>query len=236
MIGSKDFFFLGDSVMTEIGEISFIKLKDYPNYVHYLNAIKMSKKEIIREYEKLNEAENLNELIIELKRNSLFNIVNHILPDFSEAYHKVLEKIFVDKERLSEINPNNFNSLRKLVLDMHCLSEEKISTNEEIQEFDDLAKRLKQQDSHNDLKDIVSCVAAFNGYTYNEIADMTVYQLQLSFYRMAEIMNYNTTTLFATVSSEAKINDWSKSIDLYKEDSYHLNAKEAKNLEKLFGD
>ncbi|MBD4895286.1 hypothetical protein GUF81_06180, partial [Xanthomonas citri pv. citri] len=92
--------------------------------------------------------------------------------------------------------------LRKLILDMHCITEDKVVDNDELQEFHDISKSLKQQDSQSDLKDIVSCVAAFNGYTYEEISEMTMYQLYLSFYRMAEVMNYNTTTLFATVSPD----------------------------------
>lgn len=133
------------------------------------------------------------------------------------------------------IGKHNFPRLRKLILDMHCINEDKVVDNDELQEFHDISKSLKQQDSQSDLKDIVSCVAAFNGYTYEEISEMTMYQLYLSFYRMAEVMNYNTTTLFATVSPDVKVSDWSSHINLYKEESYHLSTKDAKNIEQLFG-
>ncbi|MFK8370350.1 hypothetical protein ACI702_19390, partial [Bacillus velezensis] len=115
-------------------------------------------------------------------------------------------------------------------------TEEKIVENDELQEFHDLNNQLKLQDSQNDLKDIASCVAAFNGYTYQEVADMTIYQLYLSYYRMGEIMNYNTSALFATVSADVKIGDWNSHVDMYKEEKHHLSTADAKNLEQLFGD
>ncbi|MEC5219929.1 hypothetical protein [Bacillus atrophaeus] len=232
----KDFFFLGKPINTEIGELDFIRLKEYPDYISALNMMKMSKKEIIREHSKFNEDGSLDALIIELKKRSLFDIVHSLLPEFSEAYFKVLSRVVKDPESLQTIDKKIFNNIRKLILDMHCLTEDKIIDNEELQEFHDISKTLKQQDSQNDLKDIASCVAAFNGYTYEEISEMTMYQLYLSYYRMSEVMNYNTSTLFATVSPDVKVGDWSNHVDLYKEETYHLDSKEAKNIEKLFGD
>ncbi|MCY8466873.1 hypothetical protein [Bacillus atrophaeus] len=232
----KDFFFLGKPINTEIGELDFIRLKEYPDYISALNMMKMSKKEIIREHSKFNEDGSLDALIIELKKRSLFDIVHSLLPEFSEAYFKVLSRVVKDPESLQTIDKKIFNNIRKLILDMHCLTEDKIIDNAELQEFHDISKTLKQQDSQNDLKDIASCVAAFNGYTYEEISEMTMYQLYLSYYRMSEVMNYNTSTLFATVSPDVKVGDWSNHVDLYKEETYHLDSKEAKNIEKLFGD
>lgn len=232
----KDFFFLGKPINTEIGELDFIRLKEYPDYISALNMMKMSKKEIIREHSKFNEDGSLDALIIELKKRSLFDIVHSLLPEFSEAYFKVLSRVVKDPESLQAIDKKIFNNIRKLIMDMHCLTEDKIIDNAELQEFHDISKTLKQQDSQNDLKDIASCVAAFNGYTYEEISEMTMYQLYLSYYRMSEVMNYNTSTLFATVSPDVKVGDWSNHVDLYKEETYHLDSKEAKNIEKLFGD
>ncbi|MCX2885991.1 hypothetical protein OQE43_16975 [Bacillus velezensis] len=232
----KDFFFLGRPINTEVGAIDFIHLRDYPEYISELNMMKMSKKEIIRNFSKINNDGSLNDLIIELKKNSLFKIVHDYLPEFNQAYFKVFSKVFVDKESLHLIDQRAFNNVRKLILEMHCLTEEKIVDNDELQEFHDLNNQLKLQNSQNDLKDIASCVAAFNGYTYQEVANMTIYQLYLSYYRMGEIMNYNTSALFATVSTDVKIGDWNSHVDMYREEKHHLSTADAKNLEQLFGD
>ncbi|ULN54907.1 hypothetical protein [Bacillus subtilis] len=231
----KDFFFLGKPIQTEIGEIDFIRLKDYPLYTKELSMLRMNKKSLIKEYSRFNEDGSLDPFIIEMKKRDLYEIVHSVLPDFHEAYFKVFSKVLINKDSLSLIGTHNFPRLRKLILDMHCITEDKVVDNDELQEFHDISKSLKQQDSQSDLKDIVSCVAAFNGYTYEEISEMTMYQLYLSFYRMAEVMNYNTTTLFATVSPDVKVSDWSSHINLYKEESYHLSTKDAKNIEQLFG-
>lgn len=230
----KQFYFLGRAVDTEIGKLNFIRLKDYPEYAIHLNAIKMSKKEILRHYKKHNINGELDQLIFDLNRSSLFNIVNNILPDFSDSYHAILTKIVENQESLTKINAENFNKIRLIIMDMHCLSEEEISENEEIQEFNDISKMLKS-DSQSELKDIVSCVAAFNGYDYEYIGNMTIYQLYLSYYRMAEIMNYNTSILFATVSPTTKLGDWSKYVDIYKTEDHHLSNEESNSLQKMFG-
>ncbi len=43
----KDFFFLGKPIQTEIGEIDFIRLKDYPLYTKELSMLRMNKKKVL---------------------------------------------------------------------------------------------------------------------------------------------------------------------------------------------
>lgn len=80
----KDFFFLGKPIQTEIGEIDFIRLKDYPLYTKELSMLRMNKKSLIKEYSRFNEDGSLDPFIIEMKKRDLYEIVHSVLPDFHE--------------------------------------------------------------------------------------------------------------------------------------------------------
>lgn len=110
---SQDLFILGIPVDTPIGKCHFLKMKDYNEYAAYLDLIKMSKNEIVYRYSQLNKSGELNNLIEEMKKLPLFDIVNQ-LPNFNEAYSEVFKKVFQNDTVFELIDRNNFNSIRKL--------------------------------------------------------------------------------------------------------------------------
>lgn len=130
---SQDLFILGIPVDTPIGKCHFLKMKDYNEYAAYLDLIKMSKNEIVYRYSQLNKSGELNNLIEEMKKLPLFDIVNQ-LPNFNEAYSEVFKKVFQNDTVFELIDRNNFNSIRKLFLEMHCLKEEKLAPTQKCNE------------------------------------------------------------------------------------------------------
>ncbi|MGG3628287.1 hypothetical protein ABES28_08590 [Bacillus licheniformis] len=235
---SQDLFILGIPVDTPIGKCHFLKMKDYNEYAAYLDLIKMSKNEIVYRYSQLNKSGELNNLIEEMKKLPLFDIVNQ-LPNFNEAYSEVFKKVFQNDTVFELIDRNNFNSIRKLFLEMHCLKEEKISPNPEVQRRIEQSKRLKQQEQEPlEVYDMISSIATFAGISYKEIAEMTLYQMYMTFYRISCFKDYDTAILFATVSPEAgkNIKHWSSHVDLFEEESHALSDEQVKNLKRLFQD
>ncbi|MCF7618662.1 hypothetical protein [Bacillus sonorensis] len=233
---SHELFILGIPVDTPIGKCHFLKMKDYNDYAAYLNLIKMSKNEIVYRYSQLNKNGELNELIEEMKKLPLFDIVNQ-LPNFNEAYSEVFQKVFQNEDIFKLIDRDNFISIRKLIIEMHCLKEEKISPNPEVQRRIEQSKRLKRQEQELlEVYDMISSIMAFTGVPYKEIAEMTMYQMYMTFYRIDRIKDYDTSILFATVSPEAgkNIKHWSEHVDLFEEESHALTDEQVKNLKRLF--
>ncbi|ASB89384.1 hypothetical protein OZL92_16750 [Bacillus sonorensis] len=233
---SQELFILGIPVDTPIGKCHFLKMKDYNDYAAYLNLIKMSKNEIVYRYSQLNKNGELNELIEEMKKLPLFDIVNQ-LPNFNEAYSEVFQKVFQNEGIFELIDRDNFISIRKLIIEMHCLKEEKISPNPEVQRRIEQSKRLKRQEQELlEVYDMISSIMAFTGVPYKEIAEMTMYQMYMTFYRIDRIKDYDTSILFATVSPEAgkNIKHWSEHVDLFEEESHALTDEQVKNLKRLF--
>ncbi|WP_299831219.1 hypothetical protein [uncultured Metabacillus sp.] len=227
MKNNPEFYILGEPIETEIGKCEFIKVKDFPDYFQELQFMSMSKEEIAYQYSKLNKKGEIDELIQRIKScTSIYEVVTNIdeLFELSQAYMKVFLRVF-EEESISKITKENFDELRKLILTMNCQKEDKINPNPEIQRALERSRRVKQQESENlTFSDIVTSIVGFNGLTYENIKEMTVYQLYMTFYRIAQIKGYDTSTLFATVATEKiNIESWSKHIEMFEEEKHTIS-------------
>lgn len=225
----KDFYILGLPIDTDIGQCEFIKVKEYPDYFADLQIMSLNKLHIIYKYHKINKNHEFDDVIQELEKLTLFEIVTGI-PELQTAYCRVFFKVFGNEEVLYKINNQNFDYYRKLVMDMNCVKEEAINPNPEIQRFIEKSKRVKQQENESlTFADIVSSVVGYNGLSYKDINEMTVYQLYMTFHRIAQIKGYDTSTLFATVSTEKiKIESWCKHINLFEEEKHAIEYNKFK--------
>lgn len=222
-----EFYILGLPIETEIGLVDFIKVKEYPDYYQELHLFSMSKEELIYRLSEVNKNGSLNELIELIKPLSLFQI-STMLPDLANAYYKIFTRVFNSEDSLSKINESNFDYYRKLIMRMNVLKEEKINPNPEIQRAIERSKRLKVAEGDRiTFADIVSSVVGYNGLSYKDINEFTLYQLYMTYYRIANIKNYDTSTLFATVSAEKiNIESWSKHIDLFEEEQHAFTVEQ----------
>lgn len=227
-----EFYILGLPIETEVGFCHFFKVKDYPNYFYDLQIFSWSKDELIYKYTEINKDGSLNEFISQLRNLTLFEIVTSIT-ELQTAYYNVFSKAFKDNdvtEVLEKINNENFSYLRNLIMKMNVLKEEKINPNPEIQRHLERSKRVKAKEAEKiTFADIVSSVVGFNGLSYADLNEFTIYQLYMTYYRIAQIKNYDTSTLFATVSTEKiSIENWSKHIDLFEEEQHTLTYDQFK--------
>ncbi|APA02230.1 MULTISPECIES: hypothetical protein [Bacillus] len=232
---SKDFFILGTPISTDIGECHFIRLKDYPQFVNDLSQMVKSKSEIIAEFQENNKFGQLDSLINDFNASTLLDIVN-VMDQLRASYQRVFAKVFNNPDAFQAVDEKNFYDIRKLILDMHCLKEKKVSKNSELEKFNKKSRALKQSENNYDFSDIVSCVVQFTGYSSAEVLELTLPQLHSHFFRGAAFLNSSAAIVLSTVSPEAakNIGSWSQHIDLFEEEKNYITKKEARNLEKLF--
>ncbi len=224
----KEFYILGLPIETEIGNCQFIKVKEYPDCFNDLQIISLSKSHLIYKYSQLNKGGLLNDFIKELEKLTLYEIAVNI-PELQESYYKVFTKVFGSEETLDFVNQDNFDYYRKLIMTMNCLKEEKINPNPEIQRALERSRRVKAMESEKfTFADMCSSVVGHNGLTYQSINEFTIYQLYITYYRIAQIKNYDTTTLFKTVSNDVKVDSWSKHINLFEEENHFVDYKKFK--------
>jgi hypothetical protein len=230
MMDIKEFYILGLPVETPIGSCNFLKVKEYPDYFMDLQILAMTKNHIVGKYIEINKDGSLDELVEELQNVDLFEIVFGI-PEIRDSYSRLFTKLFNDENAFANLTNENFAYYRKLIMTMSCMKEEIINPNPEIQRAIERSKRVKSREGDKlEFSDIVTSVVGHNGLTYDAINEFSVYQLYMTYYRIAQFKNYDTSTLFATVSSEkVNIESWSKHINLFEEEKHFMDYREFKN-------
>lgn len=228
MIDHQDFYILGIPIDTELGNVSFLRIKDYPDYILDLQVMSMSKLEIIHKYQNTNKNGQLDNMISVMRQMSLYQISVE-LPELRQAYYNVFLKVFGDEKPIGRIGEDNFEYYRKLIMNMNCMKEEVVNPNPEIQRAIERSKRVKSQE-HGKLtfSDICSSIVAYSSIGYKDLIDLTIYQLYMTFHRIGQFKNYDTSTLFATVSGDVNIDNWSKHIDLHEEEKHFISEDQFK--------
>lgn len=226
----KEFFILGLPIDVEnIGKAHFIKIKELPQFYLYQNVLTINKDKIIQMYKNQNMDEEAIDYFI--NQMSLYQWMMHF-PEFKELYSQLFKFVFKE-DVFDKVNEDNFDYLRQLIMDMNCVKEEKVNPNPEIQKWIDKSKKFKQNNEILTFEDIVTSVAVGTGYTYSYINNMTIYQFNLTFQRIGAFKGYDTSTLFATVSTEKiNIESWCKNIDLFEEEKYGITRSEFNKLKK----
>lgn len=229
----KEFYILGLPIQTPIGDAHFVKIKQLPDFSLYQNIITVNKDKIVAMYKQQDTYEDAIDYFI--NHMSLYQWIIKV-PEFKELYSQLFKFIFKE-DVFDKVDDSNFDYLRQLIMDMNCIKEEKINPNPEIQAWIDKSKKFKQNGEKITFEDIMTSVAVGTGYTYPYINNMTIYQFNLTFQRIGAFKQYDTSTLFSTVSSEKiNIESWCKNINLNEEEKHGMSRDEFNSLKgSVFG-
>jgi len=240
---SRDFYIFGEPIDTKFGKIRFLTYKEYLLNLSELSLISQNVLHLYYMYRKQFEKEkNSKELIEELnqyKKKNLYEIVlgtDYIL----EAYLKILLLVLDTNEYSDEefkividaifSTEEDFMYIRNMIMDMQVLTEDDVSPNEEIQKAIERSRRVKQHSSDKQsFVDIVTSITASTNNSFEDVCNMTVFQVYATYARISAIFNYNTTTLFATVAEKVSIEAWNKHINLFEKKTDTLTQEEFKS-------
>lgn len=219
----ESFFILGNSVETELGKIDFLKVKDYPTFFEHLVIVSFNKYRVAYNLAENDKSKDIQSLIESYQDKTLYDLVSE-MPELQIAYSQLFLHLFEDEDILSKVNRENFEDIRHLIMRMNYIRENKASSNPELQKWKDRSQRAKQDEDAPNFADVVSSVAAFSSKSFEMINEMTLYQLYYLFHSIGNFKAYDTSTLFATVSSEKiDIQSWCKHIELYEEDDHSIS-------------
>ena len=236
----KNLFIFGESVLTDFGELRFLTYREFLQNSGDLQLISQNSLHIYYYYRNQLKAVGANasdiEQLKELKDADLYEIVLST-KQILNAYLKIFQLVFDrnDNIPLEQIfsKPEIFHFIRKLVMDMNVLTEEKVSSNEEIQSAIERSRRVKQNNSEEQsFVDIVTSIVASTNNSFEDVCNMNIFQVYAIYARVGAIFNYQTTTLFATVAEKVNIESWNKHIDLFKVEDDSLSRDE---FSKKFG-
>ncbi|WP_341323365.1 hypothetical protein NSQ62_07795 [Solibacillus sp. FSL H8-0523] len=236
----KDLYIFGEPVKTLIGEVRFLTYKEYLVNITSLSLITQNILHLYYQYKKhIDEKdENALNLLESIKQLTLFDLVKSE-PSLFEIYKKFFTLLISPKPEIEDpaeiilSDENLFVQYRQLIMEMNLLSEEMVSPNPEIQRGIEMSRSYKQQTSgESSFTDIVSSIVAGTTNSFKDVCEMTVYQVYATYYRMGAIFDYQTSTLFATVSEKVKIESWNKHLNLYERESHVI---EKDSFDKKFG-
>lgn len=236
----RDFYIFGEPIETKLGYVRFLTYKEYLLNISELSLMTQNVLHKYYQYIKKVDKDNteLLDYLEEFKKLSLFQIV-HNEEVMYETYEKIFKMLIIpyseDGNELEMVmnSEDMFMQYRKLVMDMNLLSEETVSPNPEIQKGLEMSRETKQLGKDKTtFTDIVSSIVAGTANSFNDVCNMTVYQVYSTYYRMGAIFDYQTSTLFATVSEKVKVESWGRHLDLYERESHTIKAKD---FNKKFG-
>lgn len=224
----KELYILGKPIDTKIGKLHFVKVKEYDEFLKYYNILSLEKQDLLQVFKTAsNEDSNYNSLVECLKANTLFDFICLFSQEelketwLGEFYIQFKELFkFCFKEDVFNLIENNeeFEKYRELIKKINCVNIEKPNPNPEIERRNQLRKLLEKNKNDNiTFEAMFTSIEVITGRDPNE---MTLYQFYKTFERICQVKNYDTSTLFATVSAEAKIEAWYKDLDTKKEELY----------------
>jgi|SRR5690625_1900805 len=238
MSNIREFYIFAQPVKTDIGHIDFIKVKDFPLLFNDLQVMSMGKWEIIHRYRDANKDRSLDDFIKRLEGQSLYEIVTD-MQSFLFSYQNVFNYVFRDETSIEHIDEGNFESIRRLILDMNNVIEPASSPVYEVHKALERSRRVKNlEGSKVSLDDMFTSIVVATGVSYLEIQEeWTVYQFFATYYRVRQFKEFDVSTLFATVSEKAKVKAWNEHIDMFESESHSMTESEfQKQVGGIFSD
>lgn len=209
----KEFYILGHPINTRIGDLHFITVEEYPLFLMHSSYLTLDKDEFMGHIKKVYQDEGL---IKYLDSFSLFELIIKF-PDLGlYAGFKGLFALCFKADVFDLIeNETEFEEYRELIKKINMVKHEKPNPNPEIEKFNRMRRMIQQsKNGENTFESMVTSVWTYLG---ERPFNMTLYQFYQVFGRISQFKSYDTSTLFATVSSEAKIEPWYKAINFDEE-------------------
>lgn len=221
---NRDFYIFGKPIKTKFGKVRFLTYREYLENISELTLMTQNVLHLYYLYK--NQIKNIDEQTKEVLENfKKSDLLSIILQDQSMlfSYLKIFQMIITLNEGIEYTDiikdKEGFLQIRQLIMDMNLLNEEEVSPNEEIQKGIEARKKVMNIKSEKQsFTDIVTSIVASTSNSFEDVCDMTVYQVYAIYARIGAIFNYQTTSLFATVA-KVDIEPWNKHLDLFAKDN-----------------
>jgi hypothetical protein len=200
----RELYVFGEPIDTELGEIYFLTLKEYPLLMNFTSYLSIQKFEIVNflkssnlEQEKLDYLSSLPfiDLIKQLKNDiELYQMFKTL---FILCFRKdVFDNIITDED---------FDFYRDLIKGMNNINTTPKNPNPEIEKFNNY-KRIHDKSKGLDI-DLESVVTSVWSLGINPF-DLTIYQTYALFNRMIALKNYEASIIGSVLGG--KLDSWFK--------------------------
>lgn len=225
----KDLYILGKPIETKLGNLRFIKVKEYDEFIKHIPYILLDKNEVIKGINKEYQHYFVDRPFIEIIKYFNENPYN-LYKGYKELFQFCFSNDVFDLIQSDE----EFNYYIDLIKKMNYLHYAKPNPNPEIEKFNRFKKYLqKKKGEEITFESVYTSVGLFMGCDPDE---MSIYKMYAYFNRIGQFKNHETTTLYSTVAKDVKIELWCKHIDMFnietKKTSLEEFSQHAKNMMK----
>lgn len=231
IVNMDELYILEQPIETEIGLLYPILVRDYRKFAQFNGLISLDKNAIVNNFKELANQDNKFKPLLDLSKElHLFEFVKAFSgEEFSDSFlydlyyqYKELFK-FCFKNDVFDLIKNNeeFDKYISLIRDVNGIEYDPTSPNPEVERRKELKRKLESMKKDNiSFESIFTSVCVGLKKLPSEVNTMSIYSFDKIFQRIGQFKNYDTSTLFATVSQDVKIDEWYKSTDIKKELAY----------------
>lgn len=137
------------------------------------------------------------------------------------------------------INSDNYDTVREIILKQNILFEPKVFKNKLVQQW---AEKVLEARRKNGVKitmeDMITTVKVYEGISYEEVANMSLYQLYADFKRISKLMGYEKDITFLAAGADIKnIEHYAEEVDMFEDPYGNIFVKKEKlnSLNKALG-
>lgn len=202
-------------IETQIGKLYFTKVRDrkelYENHLEYIILQKKDLLDFLKDKEQILydslEMSNLFDFLIKIKDMQLDKYgLYEIYLGYRSLFLFCFKKDVFDEIQLNE----EFEYYRDLIVEINCIPYQKPNPNPTIAWFEKLEQQVKEKSGEPiSFESIYTSVWVGVGVCPK---DLTLYEFHKLFFRIGQMKNFDTTTLFKTVdtSGNIQIESWAK--------------------------
>lgn len=211
-----------------------LKIREYKEIQPYLQYFMFSKK-----HYQIDNKTNLFEHLVLLNMSSLKNKISEnqysdmqlmatILQNIANGFTIICKEeiqcdlvalqqgnmILKNEDNSIEINKNNFDKARRIILKQNVIAEPKIFSDKIEKKLAEKWIKSRQQKNSNGISglgEMANLISCATGKSYDEIYKQNIFQLYCDYYRCTNTEDYKATTLFRTVG-DVEIVDYQREI------------------------
>jgi hypothetical protein len=205
----RELYITGKPIDTEIGQLYFIKVNEYDEFVKYMPYLDLEKFEVI------NAIKTKDSRLAKHLSNISFVDIIKVYYDIFELYEmfKGLFKLCFKEDVFDKVMDDvQFEYYRSLIRKINCINHEKKNPNPEIERFNQYKREYDKKKSNGGLT--FEAVYTSVGLFRQDVDDLTLYKLYAYFNRIAQMKNNEAMTLYNSVTGSVNVEAWYKHIDL----------------------
>lgn len=223
-----------------IGNVFPIKVSDYDEFIECSSILNIRKEHFSADAQTYQLLDLLIFGIGEKEKTvdyleTLFRLVIKKDVQFIENHEKYA--FIIDEDHF--ITNSNYDILRQTIMKQNLMFEQKIYKDPLVAEW--AQKVLKQRAKGGvtiTIEDMISTVSVVTGKSYNEIAEMTIYQLNADFKRVTKDKDYNVAiSMKCAGADKVNVNYFAEEINMFKNpyDDLFVSTSKLNDLNKAIG-